>query len=192
MMKDKDTIVVNITKKDKVYLSIIGVLILIVIALCIVLPRPYKFIEVETPVYEKVYRDVYQTEKVYLISTTSVLYDDLVPYVDSKGNEYKTIFTKNYIDTGSMLSASVSLKIDLGQGEEIKKLTIDENLIDVILDYESPEFGVDVKFSSAIMSSVLTIFENLLNKELNVKDNFLFEFSFENAKVNAVVSYIID
>lgn len=191
-MEDKDKFVINLTKKDKIYISIIFVLVCACFVLAIVLPRPYKIVEVEKPVYETAYQKVYDTNNVYLISTTSSLYNDEVKGYDDGNNFYGLAYSKNYIDTGDLLNIKVSVKVNEAGVENVKTITLDRVSASLIVKNANiSAFGVNIEITSSIMQTINTYFVKMLGEnKSNPLDYYLFEISFKSAVVNTVVAYI--
>lgn len=189
---EEDVIKINITRKDKIYLSIIAVLVLACVCLSIVLPRPYKVVEVEKPVYETVYQKVYDTKNLYLINPTSALYDETSGYTDAFGNEYATSYENSYLDTGNLRSVNVSVKVIEGSSEIVKNISLEESIANlIVLNSSFNEFGVNIYFDTSILNSINNIFiEALQDKKSNPLDHYLFEIEFEKAVMNFVVCYI--
>ena len=189
---EEDVIKINITRKDKIYLSIIAVLVLACVCLAIVLPRPYKLVEVEKPVYETVYQKVYDTKNLYLINPTSALYDETSGYTDAFGNEYATSYENSYLDTGKLRSVNVSVKVLEGSSEIVKTIVLEESIANlIVLNSSFNEFGVNIYFDTSILNSINNIFFFFLqDKKSNPLDYYLFEIEFERAVMNFVVCYI--
>lgn len=189
---EEDVIKINITRKDKIYLSIIAVLVLACVCLAIVLPRPYKLVEVEKPVYETVYQKVYDTKNLYLINPTSALYDETSGYTDAFGNEYVPSYENSYLDTGNLRSVNVSVKVIEGSSEIVKTIALEESIANlIVLNSSFNEFGVNIYFDTSILNSINNIFiEALQDKKSNPLDYYLFAIEFERAVMNFVVCYI--
>ena len=189
---EEDVIKINITRKDKIYLSIIAVLVLACVCLAIVLPRPYKVVEVEKPVYETVYQKVYDTKNLYLINPTSALYDETSGYTDDFGNEYVPSYENSYLDTGNLRGVNVSVKVLEGSSEIVKTIALEESIANlIVLNSSFNEFGVNIYFDTSILNSINNIFiEALQDKKSNPLDYYLFEIEFEKAVMNFVVCYI--
>ena len=189
MEKQEDSIVVNITKKDKLYLSIIGILLIIIVALAVVLPRPYKIVEVEKPIYQTVYKHVYDTKQIYIISSTSALYDANQNYIDANGNEYKLTSNKAYIDTGKVENAYVSVEVYESSTLVKKKVQISKESVDLIVIGEgSGSFGIEITFSSSVLDVIEQEVKAIV--DIDIISCYLFEFEFEGAKINYIVNYI--
>ena len=189
---EEDVIKINITRKDKIYLSIIAVLVLACVCLAIVLPRPYKLVEVEKPVYETVYQKVYDTKNLYLINPTSALYDETSGYTDAFGNEYAPSYENSYLDTGNLRGANVSVKVLEGSSGIVKTIALEESIANlIVLNSSFNEFGVNIYFDTSILNSINNIFiEALQDKKSNPLDYYLFVIEFERAVMNFVVCYI--
>lgn len=189
---EEDVIKINITRKDKIYLSIIAVLVLACVCLAIVLPRPYKLVEVEKPVYETVYQKVYDTKNLYLINPTSALYDETSGYTDAFGNEHATSYENSYLDTGNLRGVNVSVKVLEGSSEIVKTIALEESIANlIVLNSSFNEFGVNIYFDTSILNSINNIFiEALQDKKSNPLDYYLFVIEFERAVMNFVVCYI--
>jgi len=188
-----DKITIEITKKDKVYLSIILVLVCAIVCLAICLPRPYKVVEVEKPVYEKVYQKVYKTEQVYIISPSNSLYDEVTnSYTDANQNIYVSGVTNNYVDTGVLIESKVSLMVDNQGIEEKKEIKLSNTLQELLVKGSNNyDFGVDIEINYNLMANIKNLFIAQVGEvNVNVLDSYLFEFSFNQAKVNIIVNYL--
>ena len=189
---EENNFVAYLTKKDKVYISIIAVLVCVCIVLAIVLPRPYKVVKVETPVYETKYQQVYETEKAYLISSTSTLYNQSINGYNDGENLYVSSFAKEYLGTGNLKDIKVSVKVSEAGVDVLKTLTLNSTLSSAVVQNANiNSFGIKVEITSQIMQIINSDFVNMLGeKKSNPLDYYLFEISFEKAIVNVVVAFI--
>jgi len=181
---------ISITRKDKVYISIIAVLVALCMVLAIVLPRPYKIVEVDKPRDVPVYQTVYETKHAYLLSPSNSKYDGEA--VDDDGNVYYLEYNNLIVDAGKVNSIKVSLMIDGVNGKEKKPIKLGENLVELITeDNIAHDFGVNIMIDSYIMETIKTAFaDNVGADKLTVHDHYLFEIEFEYAKVNILVAYL--
>ncbi len=188
----KDTFTIEITKKDKIYLSIILTLVCAIIVMAICLPRPYKEIEKEVPVYETRYREVYDTKEVYIISEANSLFDsENNCYQDIKGNKYISSFSNSYIETGDIVEAKVSIMVEEAGVNQKKELILQKSLLDLFVSSSLQQFKTDVNIDYFFMSGIKNLFiSELGNENVDVLEDYLFELTFENAKINLIVSYI--
>lgn len=181
---------ISITRKDKVYISIIAVLVALCMVLAIVLPRPYKIVEVDKPRDVPVYQTVYETKHAYLLSPSNSEYDGEA--VDEDGNVYYLEYNNLIVDAGRVSNIKVSLMIDGINGKEKKTITLNDNLVELITDDNiSHDFGVNIMIDSYIMETIKTAFaDNVGADKLTVHDHYLFEIEFEYAKINILVAYL--
>ena len=187
----KETFIIRITKRDKVYLSIIFCLVFSIICMAICLPRPYKVVETEVPVYVPQERRVYETKNVYIITTNSNLYDEETGYYqDINDNKYMLSFEENIIDSGDLEDLQVSIN-RVENGKNTKKTIKLENAIKNLIVFNDTGFGLTIKINQFIMLNIKNIFNtNLGANTIFIKDDFLLEFKFEKAEVNIIVSFI--
>jgi len=185
----KDVVTFEITKKDKVYLSIIFGLVIALICMAICLPRPYKVIEKEVPVYETKVKEVYNTKQIYLISSSNSLYDQSKGYYeDLEGNKYVASFSNLYLNVGEVINAKVIIVIDNSGIKERKEVVLQTSYTDLLVD-DSNGFGQIVSVNSYLMTNIKSLLESQFGN-MNIKEDYLFEISFENAKISLLVSYI--
>lgn len=189
-MDKNDKVVINITKKDKVYLSVILALTILCLCLAIILPRPYKTVEVNTPVYEKIYQKVYETKNIYIMNPSNILFDqENNSYEDINHNVYGSVIVNNYIDTGAVKEIKVSVMVGNGTSSQKKVFKLGAEMVNFIVSNNIyNEFGVDVRISATLMENIKNgMAENSI--ETGVLDNYLFEIEFERAVVNYIVAY---
>ncbi len=182
---------IKFTNRDKLYLSIIAVLILAIVILAIVLPRPYKTVTVEKPVDNYVYQKVYETQKVYIISTDSVFYDDVNPnYIDSDGNEYTILERFSFVDTGALKNMSVTVYIDSNDMVGTNQKKLNETLCaEFVQGIDNGMFGIDVFITSENMKD-LADFLRQDNPDLDFGQKYLLKIEFENLVLNFIVTYV--
>ena len=190
---DKEKIVIEITKKDKVYLSVIGVLIAAIICLAICLPRQYKFVDKEVVVYQDKQVKVYETEKLYLISPLNSLYNaSLGYYEDFDGNKYVSGYNQTYVGTGKLEKVIASVIVDEAGIDVKKPMEIIEALVEAFVEDKSQNgFGVEVNLDYYIMKNIRERFIGLLGEgKVGELDNYLIELKFETAEINLLVSFL--
>ena len=179
---------IKITKRDKIYLSIIAVLIVAIVVLAIVLPRPYKIVEVDKPIDNYIYQKVYDTKKVYIISEDSLLYDE--NYVDTDGQEYTILEKFSLIDTGALKNATATVVIDIGGTESTYKLKLSESLIkEFVKNVGDGVLGTDIIISSSSMKSLDSVIRECIS-DLSYSQSYLLSFEFEDVIANYIVTYV--
>lgn len=179
------------TNRDKIYLCIISVLLVTIIILAIVLPRPYKTVEVEKPVDNYIYQKVYDTKKVYIISTESALYDEVNHnYIDTDDNVYTILQRFTLLDTGAFKNMSVTVYIDTGESTSTYKRQLTEDLsAEFVKDVGNGAFGIDVFVTSENMKTVATTLRQDISA-LGYGQSYLLNIQFENAVLNYIVTYV--
>lgn len=189
-MSENKGLNITITRKDKIYASIIAVLVCLCVVLAIVLPRPYKIVEVDKPRDVPVYQTVYETKYAYLLSPSNSEYDGEAK--DDDGNVYYLEYKNLIVDAGSVSNIKVSLMIDGINGKEKKTITLNDNLVELITDDNiSHDFGVNIMIDGYMMDTIKTTFANNVGVDkLTILDHYLFEIEFEYAKVNILVAYL--
>ena len=169
MENKEDNIVVNISKKDKLYFSIIAVLILVIVALAIVLPRPYKVVEIEKPVYQTVYKHVYDTQQIYIINQTSPLYKEGIDYIDAEGNEYKLSYSNSYIDTGAIQKVYVTFEMIENFSISKKTLELKSDTINLLVENSGEGiFGIKINFNSVLLDLIEQEINNCVQNVENI------------------------
>lgn len=181
----KETLTINITRRDRIYISIIAVLVVAVLVLAICLPRPYKTVEVEKPVVVKQNVYVYPTEHTYIINPNSALYDSVNQNYILSGDEYIKTEVFEYDDLDDCKQVQVSV-IDNGQ---TITLGLENELVLQLVQKPTTSFSTNIVVSSELMNAVSLMFE-ARGIQLAVNEEFLFEIVFEESKVNIIVSYI--
>lgn len=182
---DKDTLTINITRRDKIYFSIIAILVVAIIILAICLPRPYRVVEVEKPVIVEQNVYVYPTENSYIINPNSALYDNVNENYILGEDEYIKTEVFEYHDLDVLEHAQVSV---LNDGQTVTYGLKNELMLQLV-QKKTTSFATNIVVSSELMQAVSSMFE-AEQIALAVNEEFLFEITFENAKVNLIVSYI--
>ena len=180
----------KITNRDKIYWSIIAVLLATIIVLAIVLPRPYRVVEVEKQVVEYVYRDVHR-ENYYIISKENPLYNDGDSSVDVEGQEYSVLERYSLIDCGTFKSAIFVVQLtNNNQVISTIEQAIDETLInEFVNDIGSASMGVDIIISSENMKSLTDAWKENLPFQYQ-QLSYMFKFEFQKAVVQIAVDYV--
>lgn len=189
----KDKITIEITKKDKIYLSVIFALVCLTVCLAICLPRPYKFIEKEVVVYTPQHIKVYETETCHIISPMNTLYDSVNGYYeDANNNKYVIGFEKTYVETGKFNGAEVSVITDQNGVDNKHTIELTEALTELfVFDKSQNGFGVKISLDYYIMQNVENLFKtNLGADKIDILQDYLFSFNFENAEVYIIVSFL--
>ena len=187
----KENFIIEITKRDKVYLSIILCLISVIVCLAICLPRPYKVIEKEVVVYVPQEKRVFETKKEYIITSNSSLFDESINgYKDLNGNQYVLSSEHDVIDCGKLDELIVSVSKETSGVLEKKTIIVEDALAGLIVE-NSGAFGCKINVNQFIMLNIKNIFDtNLGANSILAKEDFLFEFKFEKAELNIIVSFI--
>lgn len=189
--KQKDEITLKITKKDKIYISIIAVLLVAIVVLAIVLPRPYRVVEVEKPVDRIVYQEVYPTETAYIISKDSALYDSVNHnYIDTNGQEYTILEKYNLIDTGRFKEMSIVTNIDDAEIQMLYETKFDKELSkEFVKDVGDGMFGIDIVITSENMKAACDTFKDSISS-FAYSNRYVLKVVFEKAVVNYLVTYV--
>ena len=190
-IKQKDEITLKITQRDKIYLTVIAVLIVVLIVLAIVLPRPYKVVEVEKPVDRYIYQEVYPTNAAYIISKESAVYDELNHnYIDTNGQEYTIPEKYNLLDTGRFKQMSVITSVGGGDIEMTYETKLDETIAgEFVKDVGDGLFGIDVVITSENMKLAVDSFRTNISS-LGYSNKYVLKVVFENAVVRYLVTFV--
>ncbi|MBQ7466737.1 MAG: hypothetical protein IJS74_01545 [Clostridia bacterium] len=186
----KDEITIKITRRDKIYLSIIAALLVAIVVLAIVLPRPYKTVEVEKSVEKLVYKDKYHTEKVYIIGKDNPIYHDGETEFDVDGKTYTVLEKYSFLDTGAFVKAVFIANITSDDVQSTYEINLSEALTDeFIKDVGDSWFGIDVLITSENMKAVTDILKESITG-LEYSQTYRLNVEFEDAVASFIIDYI--
>ena len=190
MSNSKDEITIKITGRDKIYLSIIAALLAIIVILAIVLPRPYKTVEVEKPVEKLIYKDKYKTEKVYIIGKDNPLFQDGETEYEISGKTYTTIEKFTFLDAGSFVKASFVTGVTNDDVQSTYEINLSDALVDeFIKDVGDSWFGIEVLITSENMKAITDVLKESING-LEYSQTYRLNVEFEDAVASFIIDYI--
>ena len=72
-----------------------------------------------------------------------------------------------------------------------KELIIQNSMVDLFVDFSSSEFDVEINFDYFFMNNINNICKTEFGSDnIDIVEDFLFELTFEFAKINFVVTFI--
>lgn len=181
---------IKFTNRDKIYLSVIAVLLVAIVILAIVLPRPYKIVEVEKPVEKIVEVKAFDTQTVYIVGKDYPDFHDGDESVDINGREYTILEKFNLHDTGAFVKAVFIVTTTSDGVESTFEITLLKTLTDeIVVDMGSSADGIDVYITSDNMKDITDIVKQSLTG-LSYSHTYLLKLEFEDAVATYKINYI--
>lgn len=182
---EKDIVTININRKDKIYISIIAVLVVAIIVLAICLPRPYKIVEVEKTNNVIEYIEKEPTKKANIINPNSPLFDSLSNSYVLEGKTYLSSTTFKYIDVGEFEKAQFSLMLNNNKTTfdlqpELRLQLVRQNAL---------SFETEIVVSGYLMEALKT-YLTASGVETAFNEQYLFELDFTNSRIEIIVNFI--
>ena len=186
--------VFKITNRDKIYWSIITVLLATIVVLAIVLPRPYRLTEADKQfvVDRNVYSGSYN-----IISKDNPLYDEGESSVQLGDKEYTILEKCAIVDAGTLKSARFKVNITGTNTNITIEQAIDSELVnEFIKNNNKAAFGVDLIVSSENIKSLTEAWKGSDEDAYTYRtlhyDNmtYILMFEFQKAITQIMVDYV--
>ena len=181
---------IKFTNRDKIYVSIIAVLFVAIVILAIVLPRPYKIVEVEKPVEKIVEVKAFDTKTVYIVGKAYPYYNDGDESVDINGREYTILEHFNLLDTGAFVKATFIVTTASDGAESTFEIQLSKTLTDeIVVDMGNSADGIDIYITSDNMQDITDIVKQSITG-LSYSHTYLLKLEFEDAVATYRINYI--